>query len=173
MRTFFAALLSLLIMAPVCNEKKSMTQVMMLSSKDFKHEGPIPSIHTCEGQDLQPELTWKNIPEKAQSLALIMDDPDAPHGIFVHWVTWNLDPKLDKLSSEKKNQHQGTNSAGNLGYKGPCPPSGKHRYFFRLYALDIKLKLDSSTTKEELLNAMKGHILGEAELMGTYQKSHS
>lgn len=149
---------------------------MLLTSMSFKNDSMIPQIHTCEGKDQSPHLMWQNIPAKTQSLALIMDDPDAPRGTFVHWVLWNLDPRANSLKANIDANApetllvQGQNSAGNQGYMGPCPPSGTHRYFFKLIALDIKLTLPKTTTKEGLLAAIEGHILGQAELIGKYQK---
>lgn len=148
---------------------------MLLTSTSIKNNAMIPTVHTCDGQDQSPALAWQNLPVKTKSLALIMDDPDAPHGTFVHWVAWNIDPKTASLPSNADASTglfvNGTNSASKIGYHGPCPPSGTHRYFFKLYALDTKLALPSSTTKEDLLRAMAGHIVGQAELMGRYQRT--
>lgn len=146
--------------------------LMSLSSSSFGENQAIPRQHSCEGEDLPIPLAFKNIPKKSESLALIMEDPDAPNGTVIHWVAWNIDPKTHELANTEaiNNISQGTNSAQKVGYKGPCPPYGQHRYYIRLYALDNKLDLPATTTKDELLNAMKGHILSEAELMGTYKK---
>lgn len=164
----------LMIMAPVCDENKSGRSIMQITSQSFIHESMIPVEFTCEGLGQSPKLSFKNVPDKTRSLALIMDDPDAPNG-FVHWLVWNIDIKtgdLPKNASASMGSQlvQGTNSAGNVGYKGPCPPSGTHRYYFKLYALDTELKLPPSTTKDNLLKAMDGHIIGEAQLMGKYKK---
>jgi len=158
--------ISLIIMAAIFYKGKPMPKTMTLSSSSFAPNQPIPQKHTCEGEGLPVQLSWKNVPAKTVSLALIMEDPDASSGNFVHWVAWNIDPRAPALDTIS----EGTNSGRKIGYMGPCPPSGQHRYFFRLYALDSTLNLSETTTKEELLNAMKGHILGEAELMGTYEK---
>lgn len=151
---------------------------MDLKSTAFAAGGMIPSKHTCDGPDLSPPLNWSDVPPKTRSLALIVDDPDAPRGTWVHWVLWNLPaesrsleegvPKRDSLPNGAK---QGTTDFRSLGYGGPCPPSGTHRYFFKLYALDTTLTLPSSTTKRDLEQAMKGHILQQAELMGTYKRT--
>ncbi len=112
------------------------------------------------------------MPESAKSLALIVDDPDAPMGLWIHWVVWNIDPKLSRIetSDPLHGAVQGTNTNGNTSYGGPCPPSGTHRYFFKLYALDEVLSLPSTTTADALLRAMEGHIVDSAELMGLYQR---
>jgi Raf kinase inhibitor-like YbhB/YbcL family protein len=151
---------------------------MQLLSSAFKNEAPIPQIHTCEGKNQSPPLSFKDLPTNTKSLALIMEDPDAPRGTFVHWVVWNIDPKTSSLDANiiatapKTLLEQGQNSGGSQGYMGPCPPSGKHRYFFKLFALNTKLNLENTTTKEKLLLAMKDHILGQTELFGTYQKTN-
>jgi Raf kinase inhibitor-like YbhB/YbcL family protein len=160
--------IALIVLAALYYKGKPMSPALVLFSSSFSQNQPIPSIHTCEGEDKPILLSWKNIPDKTLSLALIMEDPDTAQGTFVHWVAWNIDPNTKELALD--NITQGTNSAGQVGYKGPCPPSGQHRYYFRLYALDKKLDLPNTTTKEELLNSMKGHIKAQAELMGTYKK---
>ena len=150
-----------------------------LTSKAFSHDGEIPRKHTCDGPDVSPPLEWTDPPPKTRSLSLICDDPDAPVGIWVHWVLFCLpeaahglaegvrkDPTLDDGSK------QGTNDFRRLGYGGPCPPPGPaHRYFFKLYALDSIPDLTPGATKKDLEQAMQGHILAEAQLMGLYQRS--
>jgi Raf kinase inhibitor-like YbhB/YbcL family protein len=151
---------------------------MTLMSKGFKNGEAIPKTYSCEGDDLSPELEWTGAPKGTGSFALICDDPDAPSGTWVHWVVWNIPKDFDSLqrgilkaSKFGSGIMQGRNSWPQTGYDGPCPPPGKpHRYFFKLYALDSILSLKESATKEELLSAMKGHILAEAELMGTYRR---
>jgi Raf kinase inhibitor-like YbhB/YbcL family protein len=151
---------------------------MKVTSPAFRGGEVIPSKYTCEGANVSPPLQWEGLPPGANSLALICDDPDAPAGIWVHWVLYNLPinssalpeavPASETLSSGAK---QGINDFRRVGYGGPCPPPGKaHRYYFKLYALDIELALKPRTTKHELLGSMEGHILAEAQLMGTYQR---
>jgi len=150
-----------------------------LISTAFEQGEPMPVKYSCDGDDISPSLAWGDPPSGTQSLALIMDDPDAPGGIWVHWVLFNIPPDLRELEEDLpitgKNQDPnaiffGENSWGRIGYGGPCPPSGTHRYFFKLYALDMKINLLPGATKQEILNAMDGHILAETELMGTYSR---
>jgi Raf kinase inhibitor-like YbhB/YbcL family protein len=150
---------------------------MKLESSAFKAGGAIPAKYTCDDQDISPPLRWSDVPAKARSLALIVDDPDAPRGTWVHWVAWNIPTNIQTLSEDFPKQDapsnqikQGMTDFKRPGYGGPCPPSGTHRYFFKLYALDTVLNLPSQTTKSELEKAMKGHILDQAELMGTYHR---
>jgi Raf kinase inhibitor-like YbhB/YbcL family protein len=143
-----------------------------LRSTVFSHNGHIPPLYTCEGKDINPPLEVHNIPQGAQSLALIVEDPDAPNGVFDHWLVWNILPQRD-IAERSNPGINGTNSFGKTGYGGPCPPSGSHRYFFRVYALDIELDLLAGANKKELQKAMEGHILAEGELMGLYKKSKS
>jgi hypothetical protein len=149
-----------------------------LTSPSFGDGRMIPPTHTRDGSDLSPPLAWSDPPSGTATFALICDDPDAPRGVWVHRVLFNLGgslrgleegvPAYDKAAGEFK---QGKNDFGTLGHGGPAPPRGKpHRYFFRLYALDALLNLPSGATKEQLLAAMKGHVLGETELMGKYQR---
>lgn len=147
----------------------------MLIQSVFENHQPIPAKYTCDGEDISPALKFMNIPHNAKSLAIIVDDPDAPRGTFDHWILWNLPPDLTQLSEgtpELKHfsSKQGTNGFQEMNYRGPCPPPGKpHRYFFKLYALDTFLTLPEGAKKSELEEAMKGHILEKAELIGTYQ----
>jgi len=148
-----------------------------LTSSAFTEGGAIPSVYTCEGKDLSPPLAWTDPPAGTNSLALISDDPDAPGKTWVHWVLYNLPPSTRRLpeafpSDEERpdGARQGTTDFGRVGYGGPCPPSGTHRYFFKLYALDAMLPLAPGATKPQLEAAMKGHLLAEAQLMGTYRK---
>ena len=130
----------------------------------------ISSRYTCDGEDLSPPLVIKEVPKEAESLALIMDDPDAPMGVFVHWVAWNLDPRMEQLEEGVSLQGEGKNDFGTIGYRGPCPPKGElHRYYFKVYALDRELDLSIGSSKADLEEAMEGHILDQAELMGTYR----
>jgi Raf kinase inhibitor-like YbhB/YbcL family protein len=150
---------------------------MKLISSAFEAGGVIPAKYTCDGQDISPPLSWSDVPAGARSLALIADDPDAPRGTWVHWVAWNLpmdarslSEGIPKQSSLSNQMQQGMTDFKKPGYGGPCPPSGTHRYFFKLYALDTVLNLPAGTTKGNLEKAMQGHILGQAELMATYQR---
>ncbi len=150
---------------------------MKLQSPAFSANGLIPAIYTCDRQDISPALSWDDPPAGTQSFALICDDPDAPGKTWVHWVLYDLPATTRELlesvppnpTLENGGIH-GINDFGRLGYGGPCPPSGTHRYFFKLYALDRKLGLKPGATKAELLTAMAGHILAEAELMGRYAR---
>jgi Raf kinase inhibitor-like YbhB/YbcL family protein len=153
---------------------------MRIVSTAFNHEGAIPLIYTCEGKDMSPPITWSDVPPGTKSLALIVDDPDAPDPAapkmtWVHWVLYNLPPTSDGLPESAKTLPAGTKEGMNdwkrTGYGGPCPPIGRHRYFHKLYALDTVLPDLKNPTKAKLEEAMKGHILSEARLIGTYQKS--
>lgn len=148
---------------------------MKMTSKDFTHEGDIPQIFTCEGSDVSPELTWDDIPQDTKSFALIVHDPDAPFpGGWHHWVMFNIPGNTTHFKQGEKNFPGGTgfgqNSWKRNDYGGPCPPSGKHRYYFRLYALDTILELVDGSKPEAIEKAMKSHILDKAELMGKYIK---
>jgi len=145
---------------------------MKITSSAFEQNQSIPSKYTCDGENINPPLSVSGVPENAQSLALIFDDPDAPAGTWIHWVVWNIDPKTAEIpeNSAPAEATEGTTSFGKPGYGGPCPPSGEHRYFFKLYALDTKLDLDLSAGADRLEAAMKGHVLAEAELMGVYSR---
>lgn len=156
-------------------EKNSSTQnlpVMKIESSAFKQGESIPSKYTCKGADINPPLNIADVPAAAKSLALIMDDPDAPVGTWVHWLVWNIRPQTTELNENTVPAAtvQGKNSWGRSNYGGPCPPSGTHRYFFKLYALDALLSLSSSADKAQLEKTMKGHVLAQAELMGVYSK---
>lgn len=144
---------------------------MALTSPSFNNGEPIPAEFTCDGEDISPDLDWFGTPGDTVSLALIMDDPDAPVGTWVHWVIYNL--PFDVSGLRQGVEHAGTdglNSWNKTGYGGPCPPSGTHHYFFKIYALDTELDLGPDADKEALLAAMEGHVIGQAELMGTYNR---
>lgn len=145
---------------------------MKITSSAFSHKGPIPSKYTCDGENINPPLEISDVPPGAKSLALICEDPDAPGGTFVHWVVWNINPQTTEIGEGKVpvGASQGTNDFGRSGYSGPCPPGGTHRYFFQLVALDTTLNLPSGATRQDLEKAMGGHILAQAELVGTYQR---
>jgi len=157
--------------------KGGQQMTMSLTSAAFAAGESIPPKYTCDGENVSPALQWDQPPAGTQSLALIMDDPDAPSGTFVHWAYYDLPPTSRGLpegvpSGEKPSPGgtQGSNGAGKSGYTGPCPPSGSHRYFFRLYALDTKLDAAPGLTKDKLLQAMEGHVLAQAQLMGVYSR---
>ncbi|OIO88835.1 MAG: phosphatidylethanolamine-binding protein [Anaerolineae bacterium CG2_30_64_16] len=150
---------------------------MKLTSSAFGAGDMIPRRYTCDGDDLSPPLAWTGTPAGARALALICDDPDAPVGTWVHWVLFNLPPSLTQLpeglpaaQTLENGAIHGTNSWKRVGYGGPCPPSGTHRYFFKLYALDAPLTLGSNATARDVQAAMKGHVLAEAQLMGRYRR---
>ena len=150
---------------------------LVITSTAFAEGEAIPNRYSCDGPDVSPDLAWSGIPEGAASLALICDDPDAPMGTWVHWVLFNIPADADGLPAEipadaalESGARHGTNDFRRLGYGGPCPPGGTHRYFFKLYALDTMLELDSGITKAKLLEAMEGHILAAGQLMGTYSR---
>ncbi len=143
--------------------------IMKLTSPEFKNNEHIPKRFTCQGDDINPELTIEGIPEGAKSLALIMDDPDAPMGTWVHWVVYNI-PIASKIEEDSIPGEQLINDFGRKDYGGPCPPSGTHRYFFKIYALDEELDLEVGVKKEALEKAIEGHILEKAELKGLYKK---
>ena len=144
---------------------------MKITSPAFSHNQPIPKKYTCQGQDINPPLAISGVPAGTESLVLIMDDPDAPGGNWDHWLVYNITP----TSEIKENSVPGTqtrNDFGRVNYGGPCPPSGTHRYFFKLYALDMGMPLfKKAPTKKELESTMQGHILDKAELIGLYQKT--
>ena len=148
-----------------------------LTSPGFKHRDAIPAQYTCDGRNISPPLVWTVPPEGAQSFALIADDPDAPNGTWVHWVAYNIPMASRRLSESvpatkelPDGTWQGITDFKRVGYGGPCPPSGTHRYFFKLYALDTALTPEEGMTKAKLEQAMQGHILGQAELMGAYRR---
>lgn len=145
---------------------------IVLTSAAFKEGETIPLEYTCSGQNISPPLAWANLPTDSKSLALIADDPDAPAGTWVHWVLYNIPVSMDGLPAGVQNPgDEGTNSGRKTGYSGPCPPAGKpHRYFFKLYALDTRLKLDPGANKAELEKAMQGHIMAQGQLMGTFSR---
>lgn len=145
---------------------------LTITSPVFVNNGAIPAKYSCDGADMSPPIMIGNVPASSRSLALIVDDPDAPVGTWVHWVVWNVDPGTREIGEGEAPARgvEGRNSWGRNGYGGPCPPSGAHRYFFKLYALDVTLKLPSSATKKELERAMEGHIVARGELIGIYKR---
>jgi Raf kinase inhibitor-like YbhB/YbcL family protein len=150
-------------------ELKAETQGMRLRSSEFEHNQLIPKTFTCQGKDVNPTLIIEGVPQGAQTLALIVDDPDAPMGTWVHWVVFDI-PVISKIGEDSIPGLQGINDFGKKNYGGPCPPSGIHRYFFKLYALDTALNLKEGISKQELERSMQGHILDHTELIGRYTK---
>lgn len=143
---------------------------MRLTSPAFENNGHIPKKFTCDGEDISPGLEISDVPDKTQSLALIVDDPDAPMGTWVHWVVFDI-PVISRVEENSIPGRQGRNDFGRKDYGGPCPPSGTHRYFFKLYALDKILNLSEGIIKQDLEKAMQGHILDKVELIGLYKRS--
>ncbi len=179
--------LSLMVLFLACQkgvkkeEKKEVKEEKMkeikVESAAFAHEGMIPKKYTCDGENISPPLKWEGIPENAKSIAIICDDPDAPMGTFVHWVLYDLPADINELPEgippEKileNGAKQGINDFRKIGYGGPCPPFGTHRYFFKIYALDTVLNLEPGLTKSQLLKKMEGHIIAYGELMGKYKR---
>ena len=148
------------------------TILLKIDSPAFKNEEFIPSRYTCEGENINPALTIGDIPAGTKSLALIMEDPDAPKGSFDHWLLWNI-PVADKIEEKTNAGISGTNGFGKTGYGGPCPPSGTHRYFFRVYALDVELDLAAGSDKKLLLEAIDDHVLAMGEIMAKYEKKNN
>lgn len=146
---------------------------MIISTPAFKNGEKIPSKYTCDGENINPPLEISDIPKNAKSLVLIMDDPDSPSGTWLHWSVWNIDPATKKIdeNSVPIGAVEGKTSFNINGYGGPCPHSGTHRYFFKLYALDCTLELSSEADKATLEKAMMDHILAKAELMGLYKRN--
>jgi Raf kinase inhibitor-like YbhB/YbcL family protein len=143
-----------------------------LTSGAFQDGEPIPTKYTCDGEDVSPPLAWSSVPEGTQSLALIVHDPDAPSGDFLHWLAWNIDPGPGGLGEGVAPPAEGTSGFGRTGYGGPCPPPGHgtHHYIHHLHALDTTLDLDSGAGRDDLQGAMEGHVLADGRLVGTYER---
>ena len=163
--------------APVTTPNQEQKMETKLTSTAFKEGEAIPRQYTCDSINISPPLEWTGVPKSAKTIALIADDPDAPSGTFVHWVLYNLPAaniglveNLPPTEDLKAGGFQGKNDFGKLGYGGPCPPTGTHRYFFKIYALDAELPLKGGATKAEVENAMQGHIVARGQLMGTYSR---
>jgi len=180
-RCFFIIMQTILLFLAVSVCGEEVKRVMKLTSPNFKHQGEIPKLHTCDGKDLSPALSWSEAPEGAKSFSLIVDDPDAPDPAnpkmtWVHWILYNIPTNSNSLPEgvKKKDLPEGTleglNDWKRTGYGGPCPPIGKHRYFHKLYALDITLPDLNKPSKEKLEKAMEGHVLEKIELIGLYQR---
>jgi hypothetical protein len=181
------SILSLLILSACANQQHSITQAptvstppagktkIKLTSKAFKEGESIPRQYTCDGINISPPLEWSGVPKTAKTIAVIVEDPDAPGGTWVHWVLYDLPADnigiVENLPATEKlvaGGFQGTNDFGKIGYGGPCPPSGTHRYFFKIFAVDSELSLPAGATKDKVLKAMEGHVLADGQLMGTY-----
>lgn len=167
----FTASLSLYPLTAGGKEAK-MTNAFRLASSVFENNGSIPSKFTCDGKDVNPPLSIQGVPAGTKSLALIVDDPDAPRGMWVHWVVWNIDPKIAEIREDSvpKGAAQGMNDFRKRDYGGPCPPSGTHRYFFKLYALDNLPDPGPKGEKTDLEKAMQGHIISQTQIIGTYKR---
>ncbi|MBI4118563.1 MAG: YbhB/YbcL family Raf kinase inhibitor-like protein [Parcubacteria group bacterium] len=145
---------------------------MQLTSSAFEHDASMPSKYACDGQGVNPPLSWSGVPKETQTLVLTVDDPDAPDGVFVHWIVWNISPKLKGITEGKvpPGAVEGRNDFGKREYGGVCPPRDEHHYFFKLYALDIELRIPEISNKETLEEEMVGHVLERAELVGRYAR---
>ncbi|MEW5996034.1 MAG: YbhB/YbcL family Raf kinase inhibitor-like protein [Candidatus Micrarchaeota archaeon] len=164
-------LLLFLLLAGCVQEQREILEVsaMRLESPAFENGGTMPEKYSCDGEDVSPELRLNGVPNGTNSLALVMDDPDAPTGTFVHWVAWNIPSGIRTVPEDSSPGVDGTNDFGRTGYGGPCPPPGPaHNYRFRIYALDATLNLSTGSTRAQLDSAMQGHILAQAELRGKY-----
>jgi Raf kinase inhibitor-like YbhB/YbcL family protein len=160
-----------------CFCEKGGTMSIAIESPAFAQNQAIPSKYTCNGPDVSPPLAWKNIPDKTQSIVLICDDPDAPGGTWVHWVCYDIPASVTtlpegilKIDSLPGGGKQGITDFGGIGYGGPCPPSGTHRYFFKVYALDRMLGVPAGKSKKDIERAMKGHVVAQGQLIGMYSK---
>lgn len=142
---------------------------LIITSSVFLHNGMIPAKYTCDGANVNPPLTIKDIPKETKSLVLILDDPDAPSGTWDHWVMWNI-PVRTEIGENTIPGTEGMNSFQKIHYGGPCPPSGTHRYFFKVYALDLRLDIPANSNKAAVEKAMTGHILAQGELIGLYKR---
>lgn len=142
---------------------------LRITSSVFENKGFIPAKYTCDGVDVNPPLRIEGLPKETQSLVLIVDDPDAPSGTWDHWVVWNIGP-VEKIEEDSVPGTEGLNDFRRHSYGGPCPPSGTHRYFFKVYALDIKLEIPSNSRKKDVERVMKGHVLAYGEVVGLYSR---
>ncbi len=143
---------------------------LSVKSPAFESGKLIPKKYTCDGQDINPPITIEDTPKEAKTFVLIVDDPDAPSGTFDHWIVWNIPPSTSKIGENTVPGTEGMNGARQMGYFGPCPPSGTHRYFFKVYALDAELSLKVGSKKKDVEKNMQGHILAKGELMGLYNR---
>lgn len=176
-RTLSYILLSLAFLLICLTNAESKKMEIKVTSIDFKEGELIPSLFTCEGENISPQISWVDYPKNTKSFALIADDPDAPMGTWVHWVVYNIPSNISELKQNfpldkefPNGIKQGITDFAKTGYGGPCPPSGIHRYFFKVYALDTILNAPNKLTKKDLLKAMEGHILAKGELIGKYRR---
>jgi Raf kinase inhibitor-like YbhB/YbcL family protein len=171
--TAFAAICIIIFFVSTILVKEGITMSeFKLASTAFQDNGFVPSKYTCDGSDINPPLVIGNVPPGAKSLALIVDDPDAPMGTWVHWLVWNIAPDIKEIKENDtlKGVGLGLNDFKRQSYGGPCPPSGTHRYFFKLYALDTSLNLPSGAKKADIEKAMQGHIVAQAQIIGLYKR---
>lgn len=173
------ALLLVLVLLIGCSIQKSEPMTLTLTSSAFSHQGKIPLIYTCDGENISPPLTLSGVPAQTKTLVLLMDDPDIPEFVkqkfnivmWDHWVVWNIPPTTHEIPERKGPQGVlGNNTGGKAAYGGPCPPDREHRYFFKLYALNTSLDLKPGSSKQEVEMAMQGHILAQTELVGLYER---
>jgi hypothetical protein len=178
MKTMIGLLFLVALATPVIGPAQAQSSPgptsLKVTSSAFPDRGKIPKKYTCDNSDVNPPLRIENLPKTVKSLALIVDDPDAPSRTWTHWLVWNIDPKATEIREESvpQNAVQGTSDFGSATYGGPCPPSGTHRYYFKAYALDTTLSLPSSAKKAAVEKAMAGHIIAKGSLMGTYSRGH-
>jgi len=175
--TSFTILITAIFCGKGSAQKEGIKMGIIVTSSAFDSMEPIPSKYTCDGSDISPALAWKNIPDQTKSIVLINDDPDAPMGTWVHWVCYDIPPTVGGLAEDipktdilPAGGKQGMTDFRRIGYGGPCPPSGTHRYFFKVYALDLMLNLPAGKTKKEVEDAMEGHVLDSGELVGVYNR---
>jgi Raf kinase inhibitor-like YbhB/YbcL family protein len=177
LRIMIAAILCAALSGSAAPLKGGSPMTLSVSSPAFESMRAIPSQYTCDGSDISPPLCWKGVPPAAKSIVLFCDDPDAPRGTWVHWVCYDIPPTVDTLRENVPKTdtlpaggNQGLSDFGRIGYGGPCPPGGTHRYFFKVYALDAMLNLRPGRTKKEVEQAMQGHVLALGECVGTYSR---
>lgn len=145
--------------------------MIKIISPSFSNNEFLPLKFTCDGSNTNPELMLKDVPKQAQSLALTLEDPDAPRGTWTHWLVWNIDPTIETIKEGESPGTSGTNDYGNKKYDGPCPPSGTHRYFFKIYALDKMLDLSPDSKSADFYKAIEGHVIDRGELMAKYSRN--
>jgi Raf kinase inhibitor-like YbhB/YbcL family protein len=169
---YAAAIFAFFLVSTALSKGGTKMNGLTISSPVFHDNSAIPAKYTCDGKDVNPPLRIDNVPPEAKSLVLIVDDPDAPKGAWVHWVVWNIDPGTNEIQENTvpRGAQLGVNDFKRHDFGGPCPPSGTHRYFFKLYALDTTLNLPKTTKKVDVEKAMEGHIIARSQVMGLYKK---